>query len=281
MYYFAIENEYGNKIDLTGIENRWQLTSVTGLNTPPASISTSVIPTFDGERFNSSRVGMRNIVITLAINGNAEENRNTLNSVIMSKRRVRVYYSNNSRELYIDGYVESFEYDVFSQKIMCQISIVCPDPFWKDLQGNNFEVLPVVPLLEFPIGIPEQGMALSELMDNPAAIIYNNGLSGAGVTMSIESVGDVLYPWIVNTATGQRMEFNMSLNPTQSILISTVRGNKKVFLLEDSKEINALMNMEGDWLTLNSGANSILIGAQSGVADMRVNILHRNEYGGV
>ena len=282
MYYFAIEDEYGRKVQLTDQEDRWQLVSVAGLNSPAAEISTSVVPTFDGERFNSSRVGMRNIVITIAINGNVESNRNELNSVVMTKRYIKVYYKNNSRNLYIEGHVESFEYDVFAQKVMGQISIICNEPFWKDVNGDNFEIFPVVPLLEFPIGIPNEGIALSEIMDNPAAIIYNNGVTDSGVEVIIECVGSVVNPWIVNTATGQKMEFSLTLDPTQEIKVSTTKGHKRVLLLDDGEEINILMKMNGTgWITLNSGANAILIGAASGAENLRVNIIHRNEYGGV
>ena len=63
MYRLTLENEFHSQIELTGQEDKWQVTNVTGLNPPPAVISTSVIPNFDGERFNASRLDKRNIVI--------------------------------------------------------------------------------------------------------------------------------------------------------------------------------------------------------------------------
>lgn len=282
MYYFAVENEYGNKLELTGHEREWQLASVTGLNSPNAEISTSIVPTFDGERFNSSRMTNRNIVIAIAINGNVERNRNSLNSVILPKRYIKVYYKNNSKNLYIEGHVEAFEYDVFSQKVMGQISIICNEPFWKDVEGDEFEILPVVPLLEFPLGIPQQGMALSEIMDNPAALIFNNGLTDSGVDIMIGCAGVAVKPWITNTATGQRMEFDLTLDMTQEIKISTTKGHKRATLLDNGAETNILMKLNSNgWITLNSGANAILIGADSGAENLRVAVIHRNEYGGV
>jgi hypothetical protein len=95
-------------------------------------------------------------------------------------------------------------------------------------------------------------------------------------------VGVAVKPWITNTATGQHMEFDLTLDMTQEIKISTTKGRKRATLLDNGAETNILMKLNSNgWITLNSGANAILIGADAGAENLRVAVIHRNEYGGV
>ena len=230
MAIFKVENEYNNQLQLSQNENKWQLTSVIGLNQPPANIATSIIPNFDGARFNSSRLEPRNIVITLAIKGNIETNRMLLNSVIFSKRYIKVYYQNNSLNVYQEGYVESFEYDVFEQGVMAQISIICPDPFWRDVETNISVLTPIINLFEFPFTIPEEGIPFGEIIANITNIIQNNGSANTGTIITINSDYTVLNPSITNITTGQTMLINEELANNSQIIISTIRGKKSIYM---------------------------------------------------
>ena len=74
MYTFKIENEYGNMLELTHNPN-YTITSIEGLNPAKANINTSVVASFDGSRFNSSRLNERNLVINVVIEKDIEQNR--------------------------------------------------------------------------------------------------------------------------------------------------------------------------------------------------------------
>ena len=85
MAIFKVENELGRVLQLSGMEHKWQIKSITGLNQPNAALSLSVIPTLDGQRLNSARLESRNVIITLEIKGNVNDNLMELNSIIHSK----------------------------------------------------------------------------------------------------------------------------------------------------------------------------------------------------
>lgn len=280
----SIENEYNNQLKLTQNEKRWQVTSMTGLNSPPAAISSSVVPTFDGERFNSARLEARNIVITLAINGNAETNRMALNKVILPKRYIKIYYRNNSLNLYIEGYVESFEYDVYADnKIIAQASIICPDPYWKDTEQTGAQLMPVVNLFEFPFSLPEEGIALSELLTITGASITNQGTIQAGLNITIEAGNEVLNPYIINATTGEKMLLHTEMTKGDVITINTTRGNKYIRMYKDGATQNIINDMDenSQWISLAIGENSFTYGAEYGAENITVRIEYRNQYGGV
>jgi hypothetical protein len=281
---FSIENEYNNNLQLTQQENRWQVLSVTGLNPPPAAIATSIIPTFDGERFNSSRLQARNIVITLAINGNAEENRMALNKVVLPKRYIKVKYKNNTKDIFIEGHVESFEYDVFEDmKMRAQASIICTDPYWKDLEESETIIKSIINLFEFPFSIPKEGIAISEILNTDECEIINQGSIETGCTMEIEFINNVLNPYIENITTGEKMIINRELTQGDVLMISTQRGNKSIKLYKNGIITNIINDLDesSQWITLTAGANRFIYGAAAGAENMQIKIKYRNLYGGV
>lgn len=280
---FSVENEYNNKLELTHNENKWQVLSVTGLSSPAAAISTSVIPTFDGERFNSSRLTARNIVITLVINGDAEANRMALNKVILPKRFIKFYYQNKAHKYYINGVVESFDYNVFDNKIQAQISIICVDPFFRDEEEQTEILTGLINLFEFPFSIPEEGIALGELTADKNGEITNTGTEASGCELIIEALNEIINPYIENLTTGQTIKLNRTLQKHDIIKINTYRGNKSIYLYSGDAIINIINDMTEDsqWLILTPGTNIILYGADAGTDNMQTTIKFSNLYGGV
>ena len=114
MYTAKIENVNGEVMLLTNKESKYQVISITGLNPPKAQINTTPIVGLDGAKFNSSKLETRNIVITIRLNGDVEANRQALYNFFVTKKWCRFYYTNGSRNVYIDGYIDSVECDLFS-----------------------------------------------------------------------------------------------------------------------------------------------------------------------
>ena len=117
-------------VQLTGDESNKQVVSIQGLAPVPATINTSVAAGIDGARFNSSRLEPRNIVILLHLT-NPLTTRQALENALPTKGRVTFRYTTGSRSVEIDGYIDSWECDLFSIAEMVQISIICPDPYFR------------------------------------------------------------------------------------------------------------------------------------------------------
>lgn len=279
-----LENEYGKKIQMTGNENRWQVTSLTGLNPPPAAISTSAIPSLDGSRFNSSRLDNRNIVLTMAINGDVEENLETLNRIIMPKRYIKVYYSTNEKELYTEGRVETFDYDKFEgSKIHAQASILCFDPYWHSLERDEQTLSNHIGLFEFPFSIPDEGIAISEILGSTLRVFKNLGTVASGLQFTIEVSNSVVNPYLQNTTTGEKMTFNLTLNRGDVLEVSTVKKSKYIRLYSGGMTTNVMNSLANGskWITLTLGENNVIYGSDTGSEAMTIRTSRENLFGGV
>ena len=110
--------------------------------------------------YNSATLDARQMILTMAINGPAEENRIALYRYFQTKKTVRLYYSNDNFKVYIDGYVQNMTVDYFGQKQIAQITIICTDPFFhyavplETVFGDGD-----VALFEFPFSAPAAGLS--------------------------------------------------------------------------------------------------------------------------
>lgn len=280
----SIENEWNSTLRLTQSEDKWQLFGMTGLNPPAADIVTSVIPHRDGAMYQTSRLQMRNVVLSLAIVGNVERNRMALNSVIMANRRLRVYYKNGTLDVYIDGYVETFEYDVFSDIVTAQISVLCPAPYWVAREKKTVDLSAVISLFEFPFSTPAEGIAISELKPQVTGKLESTGGVQTGVKITMTCVRPVLAPSIMNLTTGETMTFSgLMLTPDQTMEISTEQGDKYIHIRSGSEVVNAInmLDMDSRWITITPGVNDLIVNAGSGLDGLTVQVELAEKYGGV
>ena len=91
MYIAKIENSNGSILELTGNEENFQIVSITGLHPPEAQINVTTIAGLDGARFNSAKLNTRNLVITLRLNNNPEDNRHLLYKYFRTKEACTFY----------------------------------------------------------------------------------------------------------------------------------------------------------------------------------------------
>lgn len=132
MYTLKIKNSRGEIYELTHNRQQYSVVKVTGLTRPMTNINTASAGTQDGEVFSSSHTNRRNIVITLVLEGDIEANRQRLYRIFPSHSPVTVYYRTANRDLYIDGYVEILDGDLYEARTSMQISIICPDPYFRN-----------------------------------------------------------------------------------------------------------------------------------------------------
>ena len=112
MFTLKIENAKGEILDLSSNSN-YSVVGISGLNPPGATLSTAAITTNDGSILNNSRIESRNLVFNIILNGNIESSRINLYKYFRVKQKCKIHYKNGSRNVYIEGYIETFEDDFF------------------------------------------------------------------------------------------------------------------------------------------------------------------------
>lgn len=282
MYTLSVENHKGERLQLTQNIN-YNVLRIDGLNPPQANINTSVNANFDGSTFKSSRLNERNIVIELTVEGDIERNRINLYKYFKNKHKCKLYYSNGTRYVYIDGYVESFEIGLFEQKQKAQISIVCPKPYFVDTNVSLTEFNSIKSLFEFPFSIAEEGIEFSRLLVNQTKVITNAGDVATGIEIELKANEIVLNPKIYNVETGENIILDIEMNAGDIVRINTNAGKKSIKMIVDGVESNIINRLRygSKWLQLESGDNIYLYTADEFPENLTCTITYSNKYEGV
>lgn len=130
------------------------ITNIDGLGPVKADLRITDFTHAPGGKYNSRKVGTRNIVIeayyTYATD--VEESRLKTYKFFPVGQEVRLEVVTGKRKVWISGIVESNEPDIFSELGGCQISVICPDPYFKDIDEEYEETLfsNITPTFYFP-----------------------------------------------------------------------------------------------------------------------------------
>lgn len=274
---------------------------VDGLGPTKATINTIKLATRDGSLYNSGHINERNIVFNLQLVNNSsfsdsiEDVRQRSYKYFPVKRMVELQIQTNTRVCKIVGYIETNEIDIFSREVSSQISIICPNPFFSDLESTLLDFSSVASLFEFPFSnesLASPLIEISEILPNTLANIYYDGDVETGLLFKIHALGNVENITIYNETTLGTFKINTDvmvlLTDTgivngDDIFISTVKGNKYALLFREGVYINILNFIDPDpeWFSLNKGDNVFGFIADSGIEHLQFKIEYTNLYEGV
>ena len=281
-----IENERGQQLELTNNESKFSIDSITGLAPPTAELSfTENIN--DGAEFKHERTSKRNIVINLYINGAVERNRIELYNYVKNGKYIKIYFSNKSRSVWIDGRVETIEPDLFNNHVTCMISIICPDPWWKDVEEAISEMNTVQGKFYFPFytvaPIPFSIYETIQILN-----MLNKGDVASGMTIEIYARGTIENIKIYNRETTEFIglgttENPFTLNAGDKVVITTHQNNKKIKLIRNAIETNIFnyLTPNSTFLQAESGDNIFTYTADSGNEYIDITFRRYSQYEGV
>jgi len=282
MYSLKVENARGEALELTGNPD-YTVFKIEGLAPPQATINSSVNTTTDGSNINSVRLENRNIVIYATIEGDVEANRINLYKYFPVKKSIKLYFTNRSREVYIEGKVELIECDLFANRQVAQISIICPKPYFKAVDELVTMFSDVSALFEFPFSIGAAGMEISAITTNIRKSIINTGDVDTGVVIKLFAVGSIINPVIYDVLKRTYMRLNFTMLAGDTIIINTNVGEKSIELIRDGVSVNAMgyMAQGSTWFVLESGDNVFAYDAASGTSNLQLTFTTAVLYMGV
>lgn len=282
MFTLKIENQNGEVLDFSNNKN-YDILEIQGLNPPPSALNFTTMANFDGSAYNSGRVDNRNIVLTIKIHGPAEENRINLYKYLPLKQLIRLYYTNGLRDVYIDGYIETNEISLFSMNETAQISIICPNPYWRDVTPLEITFSTVTSGFEFPFAIEEEGIEFGIISGTGTQIVENGDIE-TGLIIEFTAVANqVLNPKFYNRTTQETMTIDYDMLAEDVIRINTNRGSKSVTLIRNGVKLNIINKFAAgsDWVTLAPGQNIISYDSDEGLSNLYVRVYAEKCYGGV
>lgn len=178
-------------LDLTNNEDKWILDNVKGTNPVQAAFNKTTMIGVDGISVNGSKRSERNLVFTFYIEGDCEANREELYQFFAPNNQIRLYCDTPYKNVYIDGYVETCECDIYTQSQVMQVSVLCPDPHFKNVESFDTNNIETSGGITFPFSIEhDETITLGEMFLNNQVILYNNGRTTVGFSVDIELLSD-------------------------------------------------------------------------------------------
>lgn len=280
-----VETENGQKLELTQ-NSEYDVINIEGLNPVGATINTYKIGVSDGEHYNSSYVNMRNIVLYIVPKNKSndiETNRLALYKYFRPKHKIRLYFQHGSRDVFIDGYVETVEISLYSQLEQFQISVICPQPYFLDISTAQGDFTQIENLFEFPFAIEEEGIEFSRFGQIDDIYINNDGEVETGLIISLYAFGSASGIELYLNDTQYFKLGDLSLETGDILTINTNKGEKSVTLLRNGTEINCInyVSKGSTWFTLDIGENKISKIIQSGMESVNIDVSYYIKYIGV
>lgn len=262
------------------------LESIDGVMSVKNNVVTSANTMTDGSTYQGSTTTQRNIVITAEFDQDYQERRDFLYKCFKPKQPGTLIYKENAEQRQIDYYVESIEID---EEGVCRnaiISLLCPDPFFKDPEDMTVTMAGWEPLFEFihefTDELEEFGIRQTELVKT---IENDSAADHIGIEVRMEAQGVVKNPALYHTEQGIHIQVGSEIrpfvmNPGETVKITTGTNEKNVYLIKNGEttKINEFLDEESEFIQLVHGDNTFIYNADQGVDYLNVTIIYRFRY---
>lgn len=273
---------------------------IDGLGPAKANINFTTLATIDGAIDNSARLDYRNIVLSLKFleHPTIEDTRLLSYKYFPIKRNITFLIETDRRICETVGRVESNIPKIFSDMEGCQISIMCPDPYFYSAGDNRFVqtvFYGVEPTFEFPFSNESLTQKLIEFGDirrEGERVVYYDGDAEVGIIIRIYALGPLKGIVLYDLTTRQTLSINdeklekligSEIEAGDEIVINTNRGKKGISLIRRGVETNILNTLDSpiSWFQISKGDNVFAYRTTSEVSNFQLQIEYRTIYEGV
>ena len=169
---------------------------------------------------------------------------------------------------------------------MHQVSLICPDPFFYDINSSDESMASWVSAFEFPFESTAEGFEFGYQSNERIKSIQNDiAEDNIGVTITITCMGAVLNPSITHIETGDRISIGHANKPFEIstgdvVVITTATGNKHVTLTHNgvTSEVNHYLTEDSVFVQLMRGSNSFGFNADQGLNNLSISISYTFKY---
>lgn len=278
----------------------------------------------DGGMYNSSRAQTRNIVLSLQFLDyveSIEEVRHNTYRYFPLKKQLKFVVETDFRVCETYGWVESNNPSIFDKAEGCQISIICPRPWFYDVDrkaeislkgiadgfkfpfANNINPVDQFQfrfanrsltenMLQFYDSDIDNHIKFGEIDRSQQKNLIYKGEVEIGVLISIATKGLAKNPMIKNMSTNEHMIINTDMlknltgndfSSGDEIVINTEQGSKSIKLVRGGDETNILncLNPNSDWIKVIQGNNLFIYDADEGSDNLEITVTAKITYEGI
>lgn len=277
-------NTRGESVEF-GSSGPFVLQKIVGTANVPADIKSTKSPYQDGSSFVDIQLSDRDIPVECFINAKSQqelyEKRRELTRILNNKLGPgKLVYTNSSRSYVIDAIAE--EGPVFGERYvhanLFTVNFIANDPYWRDenqtVKALRFEAGGMT----FPLRLPTQ-FAFSAFRGN----FVNSG--DVDTPLEIWYQGPATNPVVENETTGEYIKVNYELKESDTLIITTAFGDKRVEVLNsDGTRTNVFhwIDLGTSFFQLVPGKNVLKYGSDkdSDQQAATVTIYYNNRYQG-
>lgn len=261
------QNSRGNQVTFS-YEFPYFLESIEGATEVDGKVNTITSAYGVGSKYVSSSISERNIVITGSVKrDNITEKRQNLYKIFPKKDKGTLFYYEEDKAYKIEYYVESIEFAKSKVVDKFVISLICPSPYFTDLEESQVQMSNWIPSFEFPLEIPEEtGIEFGYKNVNSLVTIENDTNIEIGMKIVFTASDDVENPKLVNITTQEELEIEKSMTAGDVITVTTYINNKNIILTSNGEDINInnYLKFGTKFLQIHTGSNTFKATAKSG-----------------
>ena len=237
-----------------------------------------------GKHLDSTVLSPRDISIIGWIIGKDEfeinKRKRLLNKLVNPNYKVRLEIGDYALEFYPDSSIQySKEWD-YNNEWMCKFQIqgTAPMPLFTLKDYNTYsQTVTLKGGIHFPLSIPKNtGIVLGYYPLESLSKMANTGDVESGFTLYLSAEGgDVANFRLTNLTTGQKIQFNTTIQNGQNVEICTEIGNQYAKLISKDAEINIMKYLSEDSdidMTLALWVNKMELFAETGKEFLQVKL---------
>ena len=284
--FLDLKFESNNRVLEIGKGKPYRLLSIEGIESGEYEIYTTDNVMGDGITVTNRRIKHRSIILEAEYTGNSPK---------LERLKLANFFNlYNSGKLIINyqGTERLTNYIVESYKVNSKnlyepfkflISLICPDPFLKDVNTTKSEIAIWRNVFEFPLELLEEGIELGYREPSLIVNIFNKGDVPCAMTIQFKALATVVNPSLFNVNTREYFKINKTMNAGEIITITTHFGNKRVELNQNGVISNAFnwIDLNSTFMQLEPGDNLLRYDADDGIDNLEVSIWHTPQYLGV
>lgn len=242
----------------------------------------------DGATYQGMVVKKRNIVLTVKDTTSHVYNRNLLAALFKSKEEGTLVFSEDENTRMITYYVEKMTSDGAPFNRTYIISLLCPDPFFYAMNDARVQMAAWLSGFEFSHQFRAEGEELGYRSNvRIQNIINENAADGVGMTIIIDSLGEVQNPSVTRVESDESIRIGTTNKPFNMVAgdrlrITTGDNNKHIYYTHNGveEEVNHYLAEDSVFIQLMRGNNNIGYNAEVGVDSMTVTVSYRFKYEG-
>ena len=261
------QNSRGNQVTFS-YEFPYFLETIEGVTEVDGKVNTITSAYGVGSKYVSSSISERNILITGSVKrDNITEKRQNLYKIFPKKDKGTLFYYEEDKAYKIEYYVESIEFAKSKVVDKFVISLICPSPYFTDLEESQVQMSNWIPSFEFPLEIPEEtGIEFGYKNVNSLVTIENDTNIEIGMKIVFTASDDVENPKLVNITTQEELEIEKSMTAGDVITVTTYINNKNIILTSNGEDINInnYLKFGTKFLQIHTGSNTFKATAKTG-----------------